>query len=536
MDIVNTLIFYISYAVRDRGEGYIRTKLAELFEAANNSKASEKVLERLASPSGPVTKMSSDQLTQRVALILRYGAGSVPCISPLVCIRLVQFAHGVLRLITDQSIVMKGATTSSMQQPNSNNNQTTTHELLQQVLVLDGQGIFGLQKVFRWVSQGMVALEQGFKAIQKHFSEEAVVGHNDEMRTLLLITTCRHAFTETILRIVHYKCFETGRRFLMDAVHTLLRIAGHELACNLLKLATCLLGDERSAAAHGIAEIMTSWHCIMTMTTATSGGKDSSRQFEDEIASETWCANHPNAGDMLLRVVGCIKSYAKDVALPKRHENSAATRDDSPITEREVPLEEHYYNPLHGNAAMSDQDDSEHSSDDQEDDADADADAEEEGEQPSSSSREDADERSTITLPQMYLQSTDIVPVEEAVVAGDAISSSRRFVHRNATAGDPTVATRHDPDGDSVWEFCWRAYRKGGGPLADIMPVFKPILVYSAQMARNMIALNAFYQHEHISRALLHQLESSCNQQRLRQSSSLTSATTYRQSSLLEFL
>lgn len=75
----------------------------------------------------------------------------------------------------------------------------------------------------------MIAVKQGFRMIDDAF------GCN-----LHLATVCRQAFSETVMRIVHYRCFDTGKRFLMDAVHMLLRAAGHDLACQLLKVATCL--------------------------------------------------------------------------------------------------------------------------------------------------------------------------------------------------------------------------------------------------------------------------------------------------------
>lgn len=120
MEIINTIIFYISYTIRNRGEIFIRSKLVGLFAGTWGS---DKVLEKLASPSGPVARIPSNLLTQRIARILLHGSGSVPCISPLVCIRLIQFTHGVMRLIVEQSL--RGS--------------AKTHELLQQVLILDGQ-------------------------------------------------------------------------------------------------------------------------------------------------------------------------------------------------------------------------------------------------------------------------------------------------------------------------------------------------------------------------------------------------------------
>lgn len=365
-----------------------------------------------------------------------------------------------------------------------------------------------MQKIFRWVSQGMVAMRLGFKAIDDHFADAAAA-------TRHLAVSCRHAFTEAVLRIVHYRCYDTGKRFLMDAVHMLLRVAGHDLASSLLKIATCLKHSNigsREEAAHCIVEVMASWHSIMTLTTATSagGGDESSIAFEDEIAGEGWCRNHPNAGEMLLRIVECVKSYARDFAIPRRknklvgrskaggtesedEEDSSNESCDSPILEREIPGEEEL--PLQAGATTI-------------------AAPPESEEQPQAGSDGDGD-RPQVALPYMYLRSTSIVPVltdASPSPRGGSHDSPRRHDRLIDEAGDPTASARQDPGTAAVWEFCWKACKKGGcSPYADILPFFRPILLHSAMLARNMIAVNAFYQHEHIARALVaQQMDAAC--------------------------
>lgn len=525
MEIVNILIFYISYTVRDRGESYIRQKLSEMMVQEFSSKqwwwGNDQLLERLrfSLNGGPVVRLpSKDALTQRVARIMLYGNGSPSSqnnrqqkqqstspllhgngspssqnkrqqkqqsISPLVCIRLIQFAHGIFRLMADQ--VLYGESMDSC-------------ELLQQVLVLDAQGIFCLQKVIRWVSNGMVAIDRGCAMIRDHFASQ-----------LLLETTCRHAFTEAVLRIAHYRSFGTGRRFVMDAVHMLLRVAGFDLACRLLKLmASSEEGDvqkTKEEAVHCIVEMMTSWHCIMTMTTAASASfsaenNRSSKAFEDEISSEQWCSSHLCEEDALFSIVQCVKSYVKDVAMPARCGQVGAANTAA------VQEEQH------------------HSFERENIDSGSDSDSDDNGSDSRSS-------RQIISLPYMYMHSIGMVPFEvqrQAAAAAaqrmvvedednssdyDAIASmasNRRRGDYHAEAavslGNPTVAGKQDPNAVIIWNFCWEALRKRTyTKYVGILPMFQPILLYSATMARNMIAVNAYYQHEHIARALVLQMQ-----------------------------
>lgn len=457
MEVVNILLFYISYPIRNRGESYVREKLQKLMRGTWGN---DRIIHRLASPPGPVRRLSDAELTRRVSHILRYGSGSVPAISPLASIRLVQFAHGVLRLVADQSL-----------------GRQDTQPFLQQVLVLDGQGIHGLQKVFRWVSQGMIAMRMGSAIIDEAFACD-----------LHAATLCKQALSEAVLRIVHFRCFDTGKRFLMDAVHMLLRVAGQDLACRLLKVVTCLQED-REEATNAVAELMISWHCIVTMTTATFGCSESSKSFEDEISCERWSKNHPHAGDILLRAVACIKSHVNDVTLPAR-----------------LQCKEQQVAPLGDPATLIQHDDD------------------------VVEILDDDSDRTSTALPYMYLRSVGIVPLEASASSSSNPASSRaRRVEEDwamqysaTSAGDPTKSGRMDAEGSRVWEYCWRQFKKNhkGSQYADLLPMFKPILLFSAYMARNMVAVNTFYHHEHIANALLRQVKATCGQWRRRRGGS----------------
>ena len=106
--------------------------------------------------------------------------------------------------------------------------------------------------------------------------------------------TCRQAFSELVIRSVHFRCFGTGRKFVIDASHLLLRSAGHELANDLLRMATCINNvdatwmADREDAARSIVQLMAAWQCIMTMTSSSFGRTDISEAFEKEIVEVSY--------------------------------------------------------------------------------------------------------------------------------------------------------------------------------------------------------------------------------------------------------
>ena len=135
IEMVNMILFYISYTIRNKGENFVRLKLFSPAAAAGceNKKHSSS---------------AAVLLTSKVATVMRL---SVPSISPLISIRMVQFASGVYQLL-------------------ARGDEAVTTRLLRSTFLLDQSGINGLQKVFRWVARGMVAAVQGAKLIEDHFS------------------------------------------------------------------------------------------------------------------------------------------------------------------------------------------------------------------------------------------------------------------------------------------------------------------------------------------------------------------------------
>ena len=141
MEIVNILLFYISYPVRNKGEPFIRAKLQQVRSGLWGSSRTRALLTRLPGTGSPVlvdTKHAStlligeDELRSRVADIMRFRSGG-EClgICPLISIRLLQFTHGTLQHIADISL------------------DKLSSEPLNQVFSLDMPGIDGLQKVLR---------------------------------------------------------------------------------------------------------------------------------------------------------------------------------------------------------------------------------------------------------------------------------------------------------------------------------------------------------------------------------------------------
>lgn len=304
----------------------------------------------------------------------------------------------------------------------------------------------------------MVAMEEGLRIISS-----STAGY--------LATTCKQAFREAVLRIVHFRCFDTGRRFVMDAIHMLLRIAGHDLTCRLLKVATCCSSSSNlSEEASSIAELACSWHCIMTMTTASFAGNPSSMQFENEILSSGSMLQGEQ--QQLSRVLECIRSYV-DGANRRKRQGSPVS--DGSIVEMEV-VEEHQRSS------------SGH-------DADADSDHHQQG-----------SSRSPLMLPFMYLRSIGIVPTTAASMATEEHEEEEECRYLSGPLSDPTVGAKQDPVASEVWEHCWRTLkRQRRDSHADMLPMFKPILMHGASFARNMVAVNAFYLQDHIAQAVLRQ-------------------------------
>lgn len=159
---------------------------------------------------------------------------------------------------------------------------------------------------------------------------------------------------------------------------------------------------------------------------------------------------------------------------------------------------------------------------DQEDDFYDDDEEEEEDEEATRHAADSASSSSSypsgINMPYMYLRSVSMVPVESSQSSSlSPYLPGRRRRYEESPSGDPTIAARQDREGLQVWEYCWKHFKKSntlaGMRYSNLMPIFKPILLYSASMARNMIAVNAFYHHEHIARALVYQMEAATSSQ-----------------------
>lgn len=166
MEVVNVLLFYISYPIRNVGEPFVREKIMKLHSGRWGDDRVLQLLGRLpaaavaASPSSSanfnlkIVRLSREGLARNVLRILERGciaseaAGESTSISPLISIRLIQFAHGALQLIADGSLspeveegLKGGGSSSSSQDPSL--------LLMHQTFVLDAPGIDGLQKVMR---------------------------------------------------------------------------------------------------------------------------------------------------------------------------------------------------------------------------------------------------------------------------------------------------------------------------------------------------------------------------------------------------
>lgn len=147
-------------------------------------------------------------------------------------------------------------------------------------------------------------------------------------------------------------------------------------------------------------------------------------------------------------------------------------------------------------------------------------------------SLEAAAERAPTALPYMYLRSISIVPVESRAhgnshtgthVSADSSRDEQRYLlmqlRRNAAGtpfdsgvGDPTTSRKVDKESSRVWDYCWgKCCGTGDAKLVSTIPMFKPILLYSAFVARNIVTVNAFYLNEHIASAS----ETACSGQRL---------------------
>lgn len=279
---------------------------------------------------------------------------------------------------------------------------------------------------------------------------------------------------------------------------------------------------------------------MTSASSATASGLASATFFEDEMVQEQWTRSNPDAGgDIFHRVVDCIKAYVRDVAIPERLHcteepsarlppppSAAEERWRQPLQPREreqqqqrevvVVLDEDetqeaaatpvFQNPVVSHEVVEIlEDDAPHGT----------ATAQEE--------EEDA-ARPSNSLPYMYLRSIGIVPPTSDAsleMAEDAaLSSAFRDLDEIC---DPTRSARQNENASRVWEYCWRKFRRSdaGGEYGDVIPMFKPILLFSACMARNMVAVNSFYHNEHICQAVCDQLrEASKNVRSQRKTSS----------------
>lgn len=241
IEVINMILFYISYTIRNRGESYVRSRLMPPICLSNSTSCS-----CFSSSSSPSSR--SKAITSRVSATMKLFT---PRIIKLTSLRMVQFSHGVLHLIAHAD-------------------DATVNELIRSTFVLDQHGITGLQKVFHWTARGMVVANKAFCIIEEQFASPS---------SLLSVQVAKQAFKEVLLRIVHFRCFGTGKRFVVDAVNLLLRTTGYELAQHLLHLATNPLVDpedkmEEKKALDSLVEVMSSWHCIVTMTTADARPED----------------------------------------------------------------------------------------------------------------------------------------------------------------------------------------------------------------------------------------------------------------------
>jgi hypothetical protein len=144
----------------------------------------------------------------------------------------------------------------------------------------------------------MVCILAGYQAIEIHILK----GSSSADVQRLAIIQCKQAFAEVVIRAVHFKCFRTGRKFMVDACHQLLRCAGCDLANRLVRMATSLkqqdplyMGNEEMKDSTGcIAEVMSAWQSIMTMTSLEYGRTYVSDAFEEEMMKviESFLSTH----------------------------------------------------------------------------------------------------------------------------------------------------------------------------------------------------------------------------------------------------
>ena len=302
MEVVNVVLFYISYAIRNRGEPFVHKKISQLRQGKYGSSG---MLEKLLPPSLLLQQQQRKKGEKRHFLLLDDGSGkndevtnyvsrlmgynnnnnddnNAPAfsVSPLISIRLIQFAHGAFRHLVCKK------------------HREEENHVLHHLFLLDSHGIEGLRRVFRWTTRGVVAARKGFQIIDKHISllittdsSSSSSGASKEGIQFMVSTVCKQSFLEMLMRIIHFRSFGTGRRFFTDTVHLLLRAGGFELTKQLVQIATAASmhheegkeEEEERRVEECIADIVTSWHCIVTMTSAIFGESETSKSFENEI-------------------------------------------------------------------------------------------------------------------------------------------------------------------------------------------------------------------------------------------------------------
>jgi hypothetical protein len=569
IETINMMLFYISYAIQRRGETFVRSRL----DASTHRNYASTTTTTQSSRRRGCTRCCA-AVTEKVSAIMRTFS---PRISPLISVRMVQFANGVYRVL-------------------ARGDEPTTARLLRSTFLLDQHGITGVQNMFRWVAHGMVAASKAFRLIET------------EMTTTLMIPAAKQAFKEILVRLVHFRCFGTGKRFVLDAVNLLLRTAGYSLAQKLLDLLSlsydAAMKPERKMekALDLLVEVMSSWHCIVTMTSGESSEEelmqnsafDAINSFENEILLLANVEEEPSSSSSsspLHRVLQNIKVFVASSRSERRRRMRRVLVEEARKEKQQL---------LFATATTPEEACSSHHHSEEEEE-------EEEGEDDdeaarilhcnevmmpmllnnhrrrrtnpsgsptttsSSSSEEEEEEEdgdaslsSATALPYMYIRSMHVVPMsmesastispttaDEAAAAAAASSSApspatamrrrRRAMNRNAeeeerrnndqqqrslmdmaraslqqigalsmdsALGDPTIARKVDHQASDIWEYCWRRTRHfcvGEEELVNMMQYFKPLLLYSAVLARNIVATNTYYLHEHIARALIEQ-------------------------------
>lgn len=451
-DLLNLLLFYISYAVRRNGEEFLSKKM-KLLRSGKLPEA-KKMLELLSAQDNLVANrilasssclqlvpLVSNTFRARIKAILLCGctAGEVAMGQNNASMQIVQFAHGFIHALT----------------------QKHTQQTVESVCMLDRPGIHGVCIALNWVSHLITVLPRGYEAIHTimHSSEE----HKGSMRAQNCVAHLQalQAFTELVLRTAQFRIFGTGKKNVVDACNMLLRTAGLDLANRLLEMLSlsssvesgCCM-DDKTLAMHTISNVMSAWMGITIVTTAGSQDQtDIVKASQQEFVQD---AHGYDDNTSFGRVAHCILAYVR----PESHgsESPVAGAPISPSTSSTASFPGRL---MHNRSV------------------------------------EDADHIPLPLIPRMYLQSTLQLPIfgEQSGLSNN--SDEEEHLDSPHMFCDPSVPRRQDSTMCHVWDFCWENLARGTNE-GMRMCLFRPLLMHVAIIARNMIKANALYSIDHV--------------------------------------